>query len=311
MASFEQLKTADPKDIPPAEMAKAFYQGTVALGKYVHEKIRPILDATLKLSDREVAMVGTFRRMAVWVDSLVRLGHDAIQFQATAAACRGLFELLMDLKFLDADTTSKSTERFHAYTDVDRYWVADKFVEYKTAHPKANLFSIRAYKERVDKVGEKARVEALIVANWGKTAKGKIEFPDHWTNMNARERADSLGEEFGETYRFLYPMTSWNIHAGFSGQEGLGVGTYSLYVAQFNAFSQDFFMEGLKVTARVLKLDAAISELGKQLNELGQVRGLALLKALGDRIDASVAKTCNPTTAPSSPASAPTKASGT
>lgn len=289
MASLKQIAEADSGTLPPAELAKSFYDGTVALGKFVRETVHPLLSKLIAPSDRELAFSGAFYRMCAWIDSLVRLGHEGIQFQGVAAATRGLFELLMDIKLLEKDVTGEAVAKYMAHIEVDRFRMAQRLVDWKTAHPGATRYSDKHARDKVNAPGNAGRCEAKVIKYWGTTGKGKPNWPEHWTSKSVRGRAEELGDDFMEMYLYFYAITSADLHAGFSGQGGFKAETYLAKVALFHSHAQEFFSEALTITAAAVKLDKAIAEFRTLVQEAGLATGLSIVSSLTKRIDAEAA----------------------
>ena len=139
MVTIEEIMEADVNELGINKQVEALYKGTSALAIFSQNVMRPLLSSILNLekdnlSDKDKAVIGTYYRMHGWILCMAAM-KEAKHFQGAGAAARSLFELLVDLKELAEDKTGEKVAKYHAFTDVEKYRVAKKMVEFVDQHP--------------------------------------------------------------------------------------------------------------------------------------------------------------------------------
>jgi len=130
------IKKNDYSDLPIDIHIKAFCDANKAALEFAKEKIIPILFTQIQLQEkRESAIAGLYCRMYALMSSLV-LMRTPIHFQTTASIARSLFELMLDLKILANDKTTKLAEKFEAFTIIEKYYVARNIISFYDTNPK-------------------------------------------------------------------------------------------------------------------------------------------------------------------------------
>src|SRR3989442_2424336 len=91
-------------DLTQSDMnqAQAFFRGTQTLCQLAATKVIPVLSTVISPTDYEEALIPTYYRMQHWLLALGKLDHPQ-HFQTVMNAARGIYELLLDLKFLNAN----------------------------------------------------------------------------------------------------------------------------------------------------------------------------------------------------------------
>ena len=129
MIKFEELKKYDFSSLSLSEKVNAFFKGNEVIADYAKKVIIPVLKSQIKLDSKEKAIVGTYYRMHALIYSLITM-NKILHFQNTAAATRSLFELLIDLKIINKDETGEDTAKFHAFSEIERFRVANIAVNF-------------------------------------------------------------------------------------------------------------------------------------------------------------------------------------
>lgn len=121
-------------DVGKAEMkqAEAFFRGTEALCNFANKHVVPVLVGIISPNDYERALFDTYYRMQFWLLSLEKLDYPS-HFQAVLNAARGTYELLLDLKLLQADPSLAA--KYHAFPFVARFSTAKKYIDELARHP--------------------------------------------------------------------------------------------------------------------------------------------------------------------------------
>jgi len=186
MATIEEVQQAEITDLSVRKRVEAFYKGTDAIAKFAQEVMIPMLRGQLNLNDKERAITGIYYRMYLWIPSMVTM-NSRIHFQGAASAARSLFELLLDIKLLDADTTGEMVAKFHVFPKVERFRVAQNIVSFNDKNPDSTIIVDTHQRNLVNKPGKVQEIEETITTHWGTTKSGHPRHPDHWSGMNMKE----------------------------------------------------------------------------------------------------------------------------
>ncbi len=240
--------TSDPRKNPAFALAAGLFHANRFVTKFIREDVRRWMPAEDVKDDAGAAMYGQLLRVDAWLRTLSKL-DDPADFQAVAAACRGMLETTIDMALL-----LRKPEDFQKVLD----WEAS--AKLKHAQCMARYFDGEGVappeSHEVHIVGwarsNAARVEALRIKNgWVERQKRVIEgsqdpradsaekgrHPDRWTGRNLGEdarEADKVGLSFAfaRFYETEYRQLCWSVHGsafamrdvgpeGFAGLAGL------------------------------------------------------------------------------------------
>lgn len=193
--------------------------------------------------------------------SLTRL-NNKVDFSAVAEITRTFFELLLDLKLLNRqESTPEDIEKFRAFPEVERFRRGDKLLEFQAKNPgieEKACFTGEFQKKFVESPGKRDEIELKIVSLWGKTKKGTINWPDHWTGLPVRRRAELFGTIYVQKYLEIYSILSWFVHAGNASYAGLSEQSLEgIYGVSMN-ISRLMYIEGLLLCSYSFSLNKVI-----------------------------------------------------
>jgi hypothetical protein len=212
-----------------------------------------------------MAIVGTYYRIVGWLKALCEL--DSLpHYQAVASGARSLFELLLDMKLIQTDSTGDLVKKFHAFPEVERYRAALNLVSYCD---KTNKTGIDCTPQRkfVNGTAKESSINAIILQHWGKTKKGKPNWPSHWSGKNVPDRAEILGPEYEELYFEFYPLLSWHIHSGSTGYARFSEKTFESMFGLMHGTIQKVVLDATEICAEEMKIDK-IDNLEKPFKEM-------------------------------------------
>lgn len=199
------------------EFINAYFDGMKETVDFVQNKVTPVLKGQVDLNSSEVAIAGIFYRVHALGSSLSRLNH-VLDFNASAIIRRTLYELLLDLKLLYSDdATKKYVEKFHAFPGINRFRTAQKISEFQHKNPGVEthaFFSGDARKKLLTTPGNSTKVETQVQTLWGRNKRGKLKWPNHWSGLSIRERAEKFGIIYEQEYLEIYGLLSSYTHAG-------------------------------------------------------------------------------------------------
>ncbi len=277
MVSLEEIQNAEITDLPVRKRIEAFYKGTHAVTKFAEAVMLPVLKGQFNLNDKEKAIVGTYYRMYLWINSMVVM-NSRIHFQGAASAARSLFELLLDIKILAADKTGEMVDKFHAFPTIEKFRVADNLISFCDRYKgKTNLDDSRQ-RSFINKPGKKQNIEQIIIKNWGENKKGKPNRPDHWTGKKIPERAHAVGFEYEELYVDVYHLLSWHIHAGSTGYAGWDEYAIESSFGHSHGIAQRVFLDATITCAKEMKISSAVEKFYRIIEDLRLIPGRVLIK---------------------------------
>ncbi len=273
----EDVVRADATPVTPELYARSKHAGIEALVYFQEDYLKPLVQGLLSRSDRDRAILTTYYRTMGYVLSILRLDAPW-HFQSISSAARSTMELYLDLILLTRDTTSESTERFHAFTRVERFRVATEIAKFFDANPDEKHDDIAVQRALAGDANSKAEIEALIEKWWGRDRKGKLRRPGHWSTYgDVRSRAKALGSSYEAKYvRFGYQL-SWHVHSGAMGVAGIEKESFHTFVGLAHGLVIETAIDTFRIVCRELHFDRVIPDLNEKLDFLGRVPGLRLV----------------------------------
>jgi hypothetical protein len=173
-------------ELPLKTIIDAYFDGTKHMHDFGREVMIPQLKALLGPTAQESALRDIYFKMHLFLGFAItmnRLDH----FQSVAALTRSLFELLLDMKTLAADKTGDAVKRYNKFPEIERYRRAEQLIAFDTKHPDGIKQDLTVQRAFVSDPARQARVMNAIGP--------KRKYPDHWSGINARDRARNVGEE--------------------------------------------------------------------------------------------------------------------
>jgi hypothetical protein len=239
------LQTIDEpvSDLPLKTIIDAYFDGTKHMHDINYEVMIPQLKALLGPTPQEIAIRDIYFKMCLFLRSAItmnRLDH----FQSVAALTRSLFELLLDMKILVADETGDAVNRYSEFPEIERYRRAEQLVAFDASHPNQIKQDLSAQRAFIADPARQARVASAIGT--------KRKYPDHWSGMNARERARNAGEE--AAYVEVYALLSWYVRAGAAGTTGMSKDALESVFGICHGLIRRIFLEAIEICAKATKI---------------------------------------------------------
>ena len=229
-------------DLPLKTIIDAYFDGTKHMHDFGREVMIPQLKALLDPTAQEIALRDTYFKMHLLLGSAItmnRLDH----FQSVAALTRSLFELHLDMKIIAANKTGDAVRRYNEFPEIERYRRAEQLIAFDVVHPDQIKQDLSAQRAFVSDPARQARI---------KTAIGTKRSPDHWSGMNARDRARSAGQE--ALYVEVYALLSWYVHAGAAGTAGMGKDALKSVFGICHGLIRRMFLDAIEVCAKATKI---------------------------------------------------------
>ena len=189
--------------IDPATMPERCYTMLKSLNAFDKQELRGVVRGLLAKTDRDTCFIGNYYRAVANVETLLSL-KSAKDLQAIAMVARGLFELAVDIKLIDA--IPEAVQKLLAFSDVEKLRAARKIVKFKAANPAAKV-DASIYDTFITNNAQ--RIEAQRNAVWPGVKK-----VEHWSGLKLYQRVARLKAPFDEIYEVNYPQLSWYVHSG-------------------------------------------------------------------------------------------------
>jgi hypothetical protein len=230
-------------DLSLKTIIDAYFDGTKHMYDFGREVMIPQLKALLGPTAQEIALRDIYFKMHLLLGSAItmnRLDH----FQSVAALTRSLFELLLDMKIVAADKTGDRVQRYNEFPEIERYRRAEQLIAFDTAHPGQIKQDLSAQRAFVSDPARHARITTAIGP--------RKRYPDHWSGMNARDRARSVKQE--AVYVEVYALLSWYVHAGAAGTAGMGKDALESVFGVCHGLIRRMFLDAIEVCAKATKI---------------------------------------------------------
>lgn len=120
--------------IDPATMPERCYTMVKSLNEFDKLEVAGVVRGLLAKTDRDNCFIGNYYRAKANIETLLLL-KNAKNLQAIAMVARGLFELAVDTKLIDA--VQNAVKKILAFSDAEKLRAARKIVKYKADHPGA------------------------------------------------------------------------------------------------------------------------------------------------------------------------------
>jgi hypothetical protein len=223
-------------------MPERCYTMVKSLNEFDKLEVAGLVRGLLAKTDRDNCFIGNYYRGKAHIETLLSL-KSAKDLQAIAMIARGLFELAVDTKLIDA--IPDAVKKIQAFSDVEKLRAARKIVKYKAANPAA---AVDASVHDSFITNEAKRIEAERNAVWPGVKK-----LTHWSGLDLSQRVALLKAPFDEIYEVEYPELSWYVHSGLTGFVNLKPESFNMLAAKQNKLAGECF---------IVLLTAIIDEFG-------------------------------------------------
>ena len=232
--------------IDPSSMPERCYTMVKSLNEFDKLEVAGVVRGLLAKTDRDNCFIGNYYRGKAHIETLLSL-KSAKDLQAIAMVARGLFELAVDTKLIDA--IPDAVKKILAFSDVEKLRAARKIVKYKAANPTAAV-DASIHDSFITK--EAKRIEAERNAVWPGVKK-----LTHWSGLDLSQRVALLKAPFDEIYEIDYPELSWYVHSGLTGFVNLKAESFNMLAAKQNKLAAECFVVLLTVIIDEFGIDKA------------------------------------------------------
>ncbi len=215
---YEKLKNLDTNTVPVQDQVSAFYHGLKGTYEFASKKMVPLLEKVTCSNRKHVCIRHIYFCMYCWLGSLTQLNKRS-NHGAIASCLRTMFEHYLDIKLLARGTIQKGPDKYESFPRIQRFTTAVRSVNLANRHS-IPLNTIAARLAMSVNAEEKDHVTKLVTNLWGKTRKGKANWPKHWSGMNLSERAAAVDKACVRMYLdIVYPCNLY-VHSDPTGYAG-------------------------------------------------------------------------------------------
>jgi hypothetical protein len=268
------------------DVIESYLSGLAEAVAFAESQIVPILNAQLKLSDKEMAILGTYIRFYLCSKGILAL-NDRRFFQLVASTARTGFELLIDICSLAKDPSDKAVKMFTTFAEVERFRSAAQLTEFLTEHPnypKVPFFDGNHVMTFASDPNRRKDIEQRVQQVWGTTKKGNLNWPkNHWSGIDLRKRASDLGEYYETLYLQMYPFTSWYSHSGSVGYACIDPEGFGRIFGSSANLLRVMFVEATEIVVAQFELEKVINNFHQVIDFLKVAPEEYLKKALMNR----------------------------
>ncbi len=252
---FEIGSNYDVTKLPPETTARVFYEQIKATRDFAQQNIIGQLIGREDGRTKKAAMLHTYGRIYLWVQSMVAL-DSAKHFPALAGCLRAIFELYLDINLLANEIIKDGVEKFFSFPDVMKVKTAKNSLklkkEFNCFSDKESLPMEQFLQNPPDK---ETQVQKLVLGLWGKTRKGKPNKPPHWTGKTVVDRVRDLkNDDIGCLYERTYYRCNWNVHSGYSDFPGAQKDDAHLCVADAYSNANEMFLDATELLNNELSI---------------------------------------------------------
>jgi hypothetical protein len=270
----EELKKVS---VPMHDKVQAIFNSTCALDQLSRHVVH-LMTGMINRSPYEEAVVGTYYRMALWMQSLVKLAAP-IHIQAAASAARSMFELLIDVKRLVTDHAL--AEAYHDFTFVRRFNNARLEVEHRDKVHGVDPTTLTHERKFLANPKNIADCDAYRTKHgWVDSRTGKPNWPDHWDKGSAFDRAGLVTPNYQDMYREAYGRLCWYMHAGLVGFSGISEAGLEAGFGWIHTLCQRLIYDATEVVCTEFNFFKIEDGLRIKLKDAKNVMGESLIKAL-------------------------------
>jgi hypothetical protein len=252
-----------------SSIAESFYKGTQVINNFCETEIIPKLKSNKSQEDKDIAITGIYYRMFLLVSSASLL-NSYKYYQSIASIARSLFELYLDINIIISDSTDNSVKKFIKYPEVDKYRAASKIVNYVASNPESSI-DVSVQKQFLAGEDKRISIESMVEEYWGRTRNGKLNWPNHWTGKNVKQRASDLGKEYEEFYFEYYPQLSWHIHSVPTGYANMPNHSFEYMFVIMHNLMQKTILKSTTLVAYHLRINKTIDDFDSNIIKLSKI----------------------------------------
>ena len=211
---FLTASNADYKDIPPENIAQINFQQLKRASDYVKTQLIKELKGREDGRTSRTAILSIYGRIFLWVQSMIKLDGPE-HCLALAANVRAILELYVDLNLVDQDRITDGVEKYFLFPTVEKCRNAKSIIDTRKQFHLTTTNETTPVDEYLRKPENSDRkIDDLKAQLWGKTKKGSIAKPKHWTNKDLKQRVILIdNQDFAETFVSSYYWCNWCVHS--------------------------------------------------------------------------------------------------
>jgi len=205
---------ADYKNIPPANLALINYEQLKRLSDCVKGQLIEKLKGMKDGHTSRTAILNIYGRICLWILSMIKLDGPE-NCLTLAASVRSILESYVDLNLIAQGRITDGPEKYFTFPNVEKWRSAKSIINIRKQFQLSTTNETTQEDECLSKQeNSDGNIEALRVRLWGKTEKGKVVMPKHWTNQDLKRRVELLHDKYvADIYVSSYYWCNWCVHS--------------------------------------------------------------------------------------------------
>jgi len=272
-------------NLPYDQQFPLYVEGTTQCALFAKKVIIDQMEATLKLrkpSNKEFFLHINYHRLHALLYTMQFLGTDVIHCQTLTQCTRSIFELGLDIEYVEKVGNMDDYDKFVAYaTVVDRYQRATKYVK---ANPGAmNDFHCQPSSSFINDKSNKKEYDNLSKKYYYNSNKKRVIIPKHWSGLPISERAKKAGKPYSDMYQSYYSYFSDFTHSSGTIFINIPVAFYTVFSVQSHHLAQDIFERITRIVAKSFNIDKTFTDFDLTLKKVSgytQLKMMELEKSL-------------------------------
>jgi len=293
---MQRAHDKSPKPPPATLLASSYLCLLEAIDIFTQESVNRITSALIGLTPRETVVLGLYYRSIGFCRSAIEL-KSAIHQQSLTSAERSVIELYADMELIHRDTIPHGVDKFLLFIDWQKLRAARRMDKFFADNPDLDTKPSHATAHREFMKRETSRIEQEMERLWGKTKRGDLVKPEHWSGLNLHERAAKLDKTIELLVMKDYDRRNFSVHTGLTGVVNLSKENFEAMCAFALNLIGDCVLAELHILGKELKLASAIKNYDEILEELDRVQ----VYAFADKTLQSLGEPCRYSVCPGDP----------
>lgn len=263
MMKIEELTTHN--------LISSYHDSLKIANTYVNQNIIGLLKAIISPTNQETALLGSFYRIHSLATSLTRL-NKKVDVNAVALIARTLFEIQLDIKFFSEKKINQNDlGKYFNFPKIQRYQKAKQIIELQQEHngiSDRTLIPNNIRKSFLEASDINEDIIPTVERIWGKTKKGKPNWPSQWHGQSVYVFAAQFGPIYEQEYLEVYSILSSFTHSGCGAYLNFSESTFESIYGVTLEYSRNLYLDSIVTCSKFFKLDKGIEGFSNTLDSL-------------------------------------------
>lgn len=272
-----------PRDIPSQNLAEIAYALIKQTRDYIKSNLLTELIGREDGRTRRTALLHSYGRIYCLAESIVKL-NGTCDYLSIAGSTRAILELFLDMHLMSASKDNMDVERYFSFSDVSRLKTAKNIATLRDEYSLVDPDEQKPVEKFLSEAPDREETLKLVREKlWGKTRKGKIIQPNHWTNLSMVDRVKKIDDDtVVDTYLETYYYCNWSVHSGYSDFPGRREEDVHLYNWHLYSLSNSMFVD----SSLLINKEIGVIENQTLRNELDKIAEVHSRRFWGELVKA-------------------------